>query len=793
MDGTIASLVAAVAAHAPSLSAMAGLLMAFALHATLLLAFVWALERAGALKHPGWAEFAWRLALFGAFVSAGLQALPMSAIDAPSEARIAAVPAIVPATVPVIAPAGAPAVASVPPGPVRTAPATALQAANAMPTAPAAMANDAPPLRTPAVIALPLATDAIALALLAWALGTAWFALRLLRQWRALRRLRRRAQRDGLVASPALQAALRDLAVELRLSAPELRLLPLLDSPVALPGAILLPRWAEGLDAAQQRAMLAHELAHLQRRDPRWRLLQRLALAPLFFHPLAWLARRRLETLAETLCDRTAAGRGGARALAECLAECLARTAPPQARALPAAGLALAMAEHHGGIVERVRALLERRDDTASAPTARRRWLVVAVVALVLVALPGVIVIARPGRLADLLDPHPLSITLRNGDTTYRVGGAMPTPGDTLAVTIDGDVAFTGDERAVARLGDGAVLDIARRHAGETRRLRMTGAAGGAARSYTIDGVAKPFDAATQAWLAERIPEIYRLSGFDAEARAARLLSAGGVPRLLAEIEKIDADGVRAEYLARFFVQADPDATQIAQALALLRAIGSDYDKRRALDAALARPGLTPDQQVSLLSIAAEMGSDYDRAEWLIAATAKLPFDGPVAAAWSRALQGIGSDYDRQRTLQAAMTRGTPRPQAVALAVEAMRGIGSDYDRRSALQAATASGVALPDAAVMEVIDAIGSDYEKREALLALVDASAPDLARSRAILRSASGIGSDYERGQVLGALAAAMPDDPRLIDDYRAVARTMDDHERGQAEKALDRFARR
>ena len=63
MDSTIASLVAAVAAHAPSLSAMAGLLMAFALHATLLLAFVWALERAGALKHPGWAEFAWRLAL----------------------------------------------------------------------------------------------------------------------------------------------------------------------------------------------------------------------------------------------------------------------------------------------------------------------------------------------------------------------------------------------------------------------------------------------------------------------------------------------------------------------------------------------------------------------------------------------------------------------------------------------------------------------------------------------------------------------------------------------------------
>ena len=156
-------------------------------------------------------------------------------------------------------------------------------------------------------------------------------------------------------------------------------------------------------------------------------------------------------------------------------------------------------------------------------------------------------------------------------------------------------------------------------------------------RTYTVDGVEAPFDAAAQAWLAARIPEIYRVSGFDAEARTARLLAAGGVPRLLEEIAKIDADGVRAEYLAQFFSQANADATQTAQAMTLLRAIGSDYDKRRALDAALARPAPTQEQQVSLLSIAAGMGSDYDRAEWLISATDKLPFDGPVAAAWSRA------------------------------------------------------------------------------------------------------------------------------------------------------------
>lgn len=85
----------------------------------------------------------------------------------------------------------------------------------------------------------------------------------------------------------------------MRVRAPTLRILSGLTSPLLLPGAVLLPHWAEGLDVPQQRAMLAQELAHLCPRDPLWRLLQRLAWVPLFFHPLAWYAPRRLETLAE--------------------------------------------------------------------------------------------------------------------------------------------------------------------------------------------------------------------------------------------------------------------------------------------------------------------------------------------------------------------------------------------------------------------------------------------------------------------------------------------------------------
>src|SRR5690606_15054476 len=126
-----------------------------------------------------------------------------------------------------------------------------------------------------------------------------------------------------------------DLARGFGLAPPPLRCHAAISSPMALPGgAVLLPAWATAMPDAQQRALLAHEIAHLHRRDPAWRLLQRLALLPLSFHPLAHHAVRRLESLAEDACDAHAVQRlGSGRPLAECLAACLthagARAAHP--------------------------------------------------------------------------------------------------------------------------------------------------------------------------------------------------------------------------------------------------------------------------------------------------------------------------------------------------------------------------------------------------------------------------------------------------------------------------------
>jgi beta-lactamase regulating signal transducer with metallopeptidase domain len=107
----------------------------------------------------------------------------------------------------------------------------------------------------------------------------------------------------------------------------------------ALGGAprLLLPAELLGsLTREQRAALLVHELAHLCRRDHWTRLLELLATALFWWHPVVWWARRELREAEEQCCDAwvvwvlPCAGRAYATALIECLDFLsVARTALP--------------------------------------------------------------------------------------------------------------------------------------------------------------------------------------------------------------------------------------------------------------------------------------------------------------------------------------------------------------------------------------------------------------------------------------------------------------------------------
>jgi TonB family protein len=70
--------------------------------------------------------------------------------------------------------------------------------------------------------------------------------------------------------------------------------------------AILLPEDSLTWQPARRRAVLAHELAHVRRRDPAILLVAHAATVIYWFHPLCWLAAARLRMESERACDDAA-------------------------------------------------------------------------------------------------------------------------------------------------------------------------------------------------------------------------------------------------------------------------------------------------------------------------------------------------------------------------------------------------------------------------------------------------------------------------------------------------------
>ncbi|MBS0265005.1 MAG: redoxin domain-containing protein [Planctomycetes bacterium] len=66
---------------------------------------------------------------------------------------------------------------------------------------------------------------------------------------------------------------------------------------------VILPYGAHNWPDEMQRAVLLHELVHVQRRDVAWQWLGRLACALYWFHPLSWLGLRQMRVERELACD----------------------------------------------------------------------------------------------------------------------------------------------------------------------------------------------------------------------------------------------------------------------------------------------------------------------------------------------------------------------------------------------------------------------------------------------------------------------------------------------------------
>ena len=218
-----------------------------------------------------------------------------------------------------------------------------------------------------------------------WLLGASFGVSRVIRgRIRMVRLLRGRQE----ISEGALRAELDRLCVEADWDHPvRLTVSRQVAGPLALGRKeICLPaRALTELNHSQQRSVLAHELAHLIRRDPDWRLVGSVMEAIFFFQPLNRVARRGINECAEYLCDDWAVSKTGeGLTLARCLME-VAGWLGARPRRFPAAGMASAGSP----LVRRVERLLDGKRRRETHFMWRASAAVSLLLAVVLVA-PGV-------------------------------------------------------------------------------------------------------------------------------------------------------------------------------------------------------------------------------------------------------------------------------------------------------------------------------------------------------------------------------------------------------------------
>lgn len=576
----------------------------------------------------------------------------------------------------------------------------------------------APSLASRARAALP--SSAGGWAVLVWAMGA---GLLLLRWLGGTVRLMAWSRRAALVTDPRWLGLAHDLARRLGMH----RGVTLLrgDGPAVpmtwgvLRPVIWIPEEAEAWSEERRTVVLAHELAHVQRRDALTQGVAHLALAVHWFNPLAHVAARRLRVEREHACDDAvlALGTPGP-AYADHL---LAIVRALGERRGPALAFAMARRSQFEG---RLLAVLDAR---ALRHRPRRMHATVAAVAALVLLVPLAALRPAAERQATTRANRP------SGPTAEQA--APPVPADTTEATVRELAARYGVSTALARRvalaagREGVPVTVAfalveaesgfradlvspRGAVGLTQLLpsTATAVAPGTARAALFDPdtnlrlgfrylrrLLDRYDGHTDAAFAAYHVGFERLD-------AMRAATPGGSPNdastagpstsdtprddgsLSALVQMIESDGER-ERLLRSAIAAEPlTDSREADVLAAARHIASPGDRARVYQV-LVGQGLDAASRVRLLDELATLRSPSDVARVLGVYLGRYGLDAAAADAFCRAAEAMGSHGDHSNVLRTAL--GVPLSDAALarLLVSAGR-IGSDGDKANVLMVA---------------------------------------------------------------------------------------------------------
>jgi hypothetical protein len=281
---------------------------------------------------------------------------------------------------------------------------------------------------------------------------------------------------------------------------------------------------------------------------------------------------------------------------------------------------------------------------------------------------------------------------------------------------------------------------------GVDRELVFSGVGTDLKRSYSVNGKPAPLDEAARAWLGTMVLQTVRESGYNAEARVARLEKDGGTDRVLGEIAEIKSTGARRNYYEVLLSRA-LSAVDVSKILTRVRRdlVGSSGDLRSVL------------QKVDV----------------------RLVQSAPVRGLYTDAIAGIESDGDKSSLLSQIVF--TADHDLLIDIMRVARTIGSDGDKSRLLMSSSARYLPGRDAALreayFETYETLQSAGDRSRVLISAVAFGHGDPAVTEAIIVGTHRIDSSGDQARTLISVAdARLLTTPRLRDAYAAAAKRIE-----------------